>query len=1246
MRFPLFLLLLHTVAAGPCPAAVEVLGSDGTGLRVVYERDSAEDGSGSEWGHTVLVGLPPAGEVSLTVVEAVEGVPRQAGEGVPREAGDRGICGGEPARVGDPGWLRGQRLVPLLFGCRRQPDGGLVPYDRVVVDLRFAAPGGSARAAGRDRWSETLLADLLVNYEQSRPWRLSPPRAAGRLTVGSGAATDRWRIAVREEGIHRVGYDDLRRTGWSHESVPSSQLRLYYGGGRALSRSDPAGPQPLGEMALAVEDGGDGSFDEGDYLLFHGESVDRWEFDAASGLHSYRKNLYARDNIYFLEVDPAGGGRRSPVRSGAPGGEPALQPSGYRERLHAEEENAIVVRLADQSSGYEWYWEDFRRNARNFPVDIADALDEPVTLRLAFFGVSLNAHRFQVQWNGVAVGSAEFMGPQASEHEIETDEAARSGTNLVGLIAQTERTVRLDWFEVEYSRRFVARDGELAFVGPAHDGPVEYTLEGFESSAARVFEVTEGLVEIGDLTWAEGRVQFEDRPAGTARRYLAATPERWRQPVSIEAAPPSPLADAAGAAEYLVISHPQFMAAATRLARWRGGDDRFGAPLIAQAVDVQAIYDEFSGGLLDPAAIRNFVQFAYENWDPAPFFVTLMGDGTFDYKNNSGVSQGNWIPAYQDGPSTYDEWYGRVSGSDALPDLAVGRLPVTSPSEAKAVVDKLIAYDRAPEIGPWQSRVLLVADDLRNPDHPGLEEREFLLDAEAMARESLGDDLNLRKLYLAQYPLEGRTKPKARDEFIRLYSEGALLVTYLGHGNPDVLAHEQMFVLSRDLDDIANAGRLPLLYTAASQVGPFDRLTGQTLPEVFANRARGGAIGVISATRIGYHPSNMKLANRFHEQLLGSGRAHVPVGLALMEAKQLVDAGLSERRVVQRYSLFGDPATRLARPPLRIELQVADTLRALEEVRVTGRLVDETGQELPSYSGTAEIEVFDSSTPGRLDGIDYEQLGGILFRGRIPVTGGRLEARFPVPKDITYRADRGRISVYAWSATSATAFGRVGDLVLTGTAAGVAPDEDGPQIGIGFRGRPDFESGDNLRQGAVMVVSLSDASGINVTGSIGHEIELLLDSQTFALTRLYTPDEGGYRKGTLEFALPDLEEGEHSLSLRAWDNHNNTALETVVFHVDPVVPAIADLRLHPNPVGSVGHLTFETPTDIDRVAVQIYSLAGRLVDEFGGAGTRGYHQLEWSPPPSLANGTYLCRVTLVDGAGARASATIVAAVIR
>ena len=179
-------------------------------------------------------------------------------------------------------------------------------------------------------------------------------------------------------------------------------------------------------------------------------------------------------------------------------------------------------------------------------------------------------------------------------------------------------------------------------------------------------------------------------------------------------------------------------------------------------------------------------------------------------------------------------------------------------------------------------------------------------------------------------------------------------------------------------------------------------------------------IALIAATRVGYHPSNIELARSFHERLFRSGREHVPAGLALLGAKAAIAANPEN---VQRYTLFGDPLTRLAIPDLGVELQAPDTLQALGQVRVAGRITDPTGRALDGSDGQVLLLAHDSSTRRRVveqgQVVEYQRSGVPLFRGRFAVGGGAFEGVFPVPRDITYRGADGRLSAFAWAAGQA-----------------------------------------------------------------------------------------------------------------------------------------------------------------------------------------------------------------------------------
>ena len=144
-------------------------------------------------------------------------------------------------------------------------------------------------------------------------------------------------------------------------------------------------------------------------------------------------------------------------------------------------------------------------------------------------------------------------------------------------------------------------------------------------------------------------------------------------------------------------------------------------------VDVQDIYDAYSGGLVDPEAIRSFLAYAYRNWNggggltkpPAPpKYVLLVGDGHYDFKGVTRTGLLNLIPPYliridpRIGETAADNRYVSVDGpSDFMPDMAIGRIPAQTSADVTAVVDKIIAYED-PNVahgGDWQNRVTFVA---------------------------------------------------------------------------------------------------------------------------------------------------------------------------------------------------------------------------------------------------------------------------------------------------------------------------------------------------------------------------------------------------------------------------------------------------------------------------------------------------------------------------------------------------------
>ena len=1176
--------------------AVKVIGEGPGFVRLARTTDRLD-----ATGHRALVGIPLSGLPSLQIADAPAS--QQAA-----------------ARLGRVGFFRDQRVVEVLFTPCAEANSA-----PVVVDLSFDATTKRVPIPRASFYEDLTYRGAILNHDQSLIWRHGP-QAAKRASSSqdSGLVGPAFKVTIQKEGIYRLTGEELMAAG-APASIRVSSIALYNGGGQRLSEVGEPAVQ-LRPVSFHLEDGGDGLLDADDHLLFYGQSTDRWIADP-DGERRFLTNPFTGSNVYWVSIG-AGVPTDSETIDGSLVGDPAIHMT-YTAREHYELQRApLNIAPGNIPSGKEWYWELLQPGVpQTLDVSLSDAASTVVTLRVGVTTHALGDARVQLLWDTRVVATSSL--PRDELTVLQDTIEVEGGAGQLEVRALGDSTAFLDWYEVEYERHLSTVDGMLIFDGASADRAA-YALTGFDT-APRLFDVSdEGLTQITGASFDEtaGQLSFQAAATDGMRRYAAVIDSSLMTVSNVQARSLGELRGSGGA-DYVVITHADFSSAAQDLADWRATDDRHApAPSVA-LIDVAQIYDDFSGGLFDPTAIRDFLRHAHQHWSPAPSFVVLFGDGTYDYRNHSGTSPGNWIPPYEDGVSTYDEWYTYVSGDDTLPDMAIGRLSVQTADEAQTVVDKLIDYDRTPELGPWQGRILLVADDTFNADEPHLIETMFTHDSEDLAAQFMPPGLDLEKLYLVEFPFTGRFKPTARDAFVRAFNDGAVLLTWVGHGNSRVFAHEHIFVLPTDLQAIDNSRRLPFVFAAASQMGVFDDPDLDSMPEALVKWPRGGAIGMIAASRIGFHNSNMALARNFHASMFTSGRRFVPVGLALLEAKLATDVFRENER---RYTLFGDPLTRLSMPALAIRLVTADTLQALGVERFEGEVVGDDGVLLRGFNGEARVQVFDSVVNRRElrsgEPLVYDQPVATLFRGVVPVVGGRFSGSFAVPKDITYRGGRGRISVYA-SAAQVAAFGSVDGLVMSGTAPDAQPETDGPDISMGIAGQS-FNSGDFVPSKIRLHVTIEDVSGINIAGDVGHEIVLIVDGDRQDVTSKFQSGED-YRVGGFAVDLPSLEEGRHDISIEAWDTHNNWSEKRVTVQVS-AAQVIEDALFHPNPTSGAGHFSFALSGPAN-VRIRVHSVSGRLVDEVSAAGNRGHNQILWEPPVRLAGGSYLYRITAMGDAG-------------
>ena len=361
------------------------------------------------------------------------------------------------------------------------------------------------------------------------------------------------------------------------------------------------------------------------------------------------------------------------------------------------------------------------------------------------------------------------------------------------------------------------------------------------------------------------------------------------------------------------------------------------------------------------------------------------------------------------------------------------------------------------------------------------------------------------------------------------------------------------------------------------------------------------------------------------------------LGEALVAGKVVTSSPYNSRL----YLLFGDPGQRLGMPRYEVDITKLqpDTLQALNVITLEGAVIQSNGAVLQTFDGTAIVNVFDSRksvvhiTPSTHKEVHYQLAGAVLFRGSVPVSEGTFRTQFAIPKDITYADSTGRICVYV----SSDAFDGVGyrDSLHTVGGGVEVVDSVGPVIDLTIKGREEtFAEGDYIQPGEVLKATFFDSSGINITGETGHWIVLQIDGDDQArqdLTPYFVYDEGSFQRGSIEYELSDLTAGDHTVEVKAWDNHNNTSVQSLFLRV----ASAEDFRLlhvmnYPNPFLRETTFTYELTGPAHEVIIKIYTVAGRLIRTISAPGDLGFNQMYWEAydqdGDALANGVYLYKI--------------------
>ncbi len=521
-----------------------------------------------------------------------------------------------------------------------------------------------------------------------------------------------------------------------------------------------------------------------------------------------------------------------------------------------------------------------------------------VTLKGGSLTTAFPDHTVNVAVNGVSVGQGAFDGTQKAELAFRVSPAILDVTNtvtLTGVLAHGApySIFYFDSVDLTYPRSYTAAGGVLSATGRGQD---LIRVAGFTGSDVKVFDITDKkkpvLITDTFKEQVDGKTCVSFRSRNSEDRYLAVDTAECGAPFDWDGVSRSNLKSRMNGATYLVITPKNLLEGALALAEYRKSRG-----YSVKTVVLDDIMNEFNDGTSHPEAIKDFLDYAYNNWRIRPGFVALVGDGSYDYKNIRGYNDCLIPPLMTgtpDGLFPSDNQLVDVAGDDGKPDMAIGRFPVHSSEDMLVMVEKIKAYEKSG--GSWTDRVIMAVDDAdQGGNFP-----EFNIKVEAC----IPKGLERLRFTLGQSSFD-----TVKTRMIQALNQGAFLFNYLGHGGIDRLAEEGLLE-SADISTLANGNRQPVMALMTCATSLFAVPGYDSIAENLVTAAGKGAIAVWAPSGLSAAP----LATVLDQEFMRAVFAHRngTLGEAVRLACRNYTTKIGDTDLTDVFVLMGDPALRFA----------------------------------------------------------------------------------------------------------------------------------------------------------------------------------------------------------------------------------------------------------------------------------------------------------------------------------------------
>lgn len=1088
------------------------------------------------------------------------------------------------------------------------------------------------------------------------PWKASSVLASGKWV----------KIKAKDRGIYKVTYDQIKQWGF----VNPDQVVLYGTGGYML----PTLNRELRFDDLATYPVLKGKDSAGkDCLFFFSTGNVSFSQNLETGLFTHQQNYYSTETYFYLSDQ---GIARIIGKAAELTGAAGKQVTSFPKYDYYEKELVNLI-----SSGSQWYGERFNMGATqsvNVSLENPD-LTKPALISLLAAGRTSTTSNMDVLLNGKPLLNLQFS--PYIEYEFARKAVKSASTNIYDKSLQLKLTYQggnssseawLDYISVNYQSLLSMNSDVYFFRGRGVDGqiPVSEFVLANATASTRIFDVTDhaNTFEV-PASYAHGQLKFKSN-SGLTREYVAFNPGGTIPSAELVGTVANQNLHAAELSEMIIVSNPSLLKVANDLADLHRTSDQ----MTVQVVTPEVIYNEFSGGLPDPAAFRNYFRMCYERGKQTGSntlkYILLMGDGSFDNRNIQKKNI-NLLPTFQSDNSlsetesfVTDDFYvfmdENEGGYYGTVDLGIGRIPARTVEEAEIVLDKIKTYQTKESMGNWRNIVTFIADDGNTADGYTTIHTD---QAESLARfvNKNYPSFFTDRIYLDTYErimtAGGEKYPDVNVAINNRVKLGTLIMNYTGHGNEKGLADESVIDVT-SIKSWNNYNQLALIVTATCSFSRFDENETSAGEYVLFNPI-GAGVGLFSTTRLVYSGANFVLNSKFFKYIFEKDQQgnNLRLGDVMRLAKAAANTGVNQLN----FSLLADPALRLANPNNQVittslngnEAKIeTDTINTLTVVTVKGYLANSQGVKLTSFNGEIIPTVYDKEmqleTLGNAgqETTSFTSQNNIIYKGLASVKNGEFEFSFFVPKDISYKVGKGKILYYAYN-ESVDASGYFNNFYLGGSSNTSVTDSSGPSIDL-FMNSESFKDGGTVSASSVLLANISDDTGINTAGiGIGHDITAILDgdnSNTFVLNDFFQTNKDSFTSGKIVFPLTKLSEGEHVLKVKVWDVMNNSTEKEVRFTVKNDF-RIETVSNYPNPMQGETRFIFthNQPDETFDVELEVFQSTGSRIDlvkdKIGSQGIESL-PLEWIPAErqvKMKPGVYIYRISATAKDGKKSS---------